>query len=91
MRLHLTIHIHYVNDWLELIFCGVLSEWPHKVPQLFSCNKSTVVLVEVLKSIPVICKKTYYRWVAFRMYKLGVVRTGGSHHKIRLIKLLYRF
>lgn len=57
MRLQLTIHIHYVNDWLELIFCGVLSEWPHKVPQLFGCNKSTVVLVEVLKSIPVICKK----------------------------------
>ena len=58
MRLHLTIHIHHVNDWLELIFCGVLSEWPHKVPQLFGCNKSTVVLVEVLKSIPVICKKS---------------------------------
>lgn len=55
MGAHLTIDIHRINNALKLIFCGVLAEWPHEVPQFFGCDEATVVLVKMLKSVEIFC------------------------------------
>lgn len=55
IRAHLTIDIHRINNALKLIFCGVLAEWPHEVPQFFGCDEATVVLVKMLKSVEIFC------------------------------------